>query len=468
MSIKFLSGTRFNEQSNDVYRLRNEPDFFGEDFAKNTLPNLIENHLSIQVPRLQELKRYFLSDNNINYRPNKKDKNSADNRIASAFAEMIVVMRQGQMLGNPLQYRNDNDGAVDLVKLIETYNKRNNMSAHDIDLFIDACIFGRGYELNSVENDDAEPDVSILDPTQTFIVFDLNIKANSLFAVRHFKIFDETIAQVYTRQHVITYVQKDNAYVIDDVDSHMFDAVPVTEYNLNKSRRGLYEAILAQIDAYDLSVSELANYQQNANAGMLVINGAMYTPPRLKDESDKEYESRKHSVMRDFRDANLLILQPDKDGKSGSARYIMRDYSVEGFKEYISEIKRSILQFTFTPDTSDSQFSGVQSGESQKYKLMASDNARTVQQQFFRKGVMRRLRLAANVWRIKKNAAIDYDAINQTNIIFTENIPRTEREIIQKVKELKDVVSTETLLEMLKDVTGIDSETELERILNQK
>lgn len=44
-----------------------------------------------------------------------------------------------------------------------------------------------------------------------------------------------------------------------------------------------------------------------------------------------------------------------------------------------------ILRFTFTPDTQDMKFSGVQSGESMKYKLMASDNYREKQERLFKR-----------------------------------------------------------------------------------
>ncbi len=127
-----------------------------------------------------------------------------------------------------------------------------------------------------------------------------------------------------------------------------------------------------------------------------------------------------------------------------------------------------ILRFTFTPDTSDQNFSGVQSGEAMKYKLMAADNRRVTQERLFERGLMRRLRLAVNVWRIKGNSSVNYDAINDTEILFTPNIPQNVNELIANVKSLYGIVSDETLLELLKQFTGVDADEELKRLEKQK
>ena len=123
-----------------------------------------------------------------------------------------------------------------------------------------------------------------------------------------------------------------------------------------------------------------------------------------------------------------------------------------------------ILRFTFTPDTLDANFSGTQSGESMKYKLMAADNRRVMQQRLFEKGLMRRLRLAINIWRIKGNDSTAYNDINNTNIIFTANVPKSDNEVVSLASQVVGQVSDETLFEILSTVTGVDPEVELARI----
>lgn len=109
-------------------------------------------------------------------------------------------------------------------------------------------------------------------------------------------------------------------------------------------------------------------------------------------------------------------------------------------------------------------FSGIQSGEAMKYKLMAADNRRVMQQRLFEKGLMRRLRLAVNIWQIKGNESTAYEEINNTNIIFTANVPKSDSEIVSLASQLVGQVSDETLFEILSTVTGVDPDVELDRI----
>lgn len=61
-------------------------DLSGQHFT-DRLHDFINTFLRNQLPRLQELKRYYLADNNIKRRETGRDKNRADNRIASDWAK---------------------------------------------------------------------------------------------------------------------------------------------------------------------------------------------------------------------------------------------------------------------------------------------------------------------------------------------------------------------------------------------
>ena len=127
-----------------------------------------------------------------------------------------------------------------------------------------------------------------------------------------------------------------------------------------------------------------------------------------------------------------------------------------------------ILRFTFTPDSLDNNFAGTQSGESMKYKLMASDNYREQQEDLFEAGLMRRLRLAVNIWTIQGNENTAYELINETSIVFSPNVPQNEKEIVEMIKSLYGIVSDQTIFELLNQVTGVDAEDELRRLKEQE
>lgn len=162
----------------------------------------------------------------------------------------------------------------------------------------------------------------------------------------------------------------------------------------------------------------------------------------------------------------MIILDdnPNPDGAKPDAKYLVKAYDSKGAEDYKKRLVGDILRFTFTPDTSDEHFGSNQSGESMKYKLMASDNLRAQQERLFKQGLMRRLRLAANIWSIKGNEATAYRQISQTSVIFTPNVPKSGKEVIEMAKDLYNVVSDTTVYEILNSVTGVSPEDELKRI----
>lgn len=487
MSIDFLRKGRFNPNANDVFFM-NADDYAIMDPAAegfiNQLDRFINRHKSSQVNRLKALKRYYLADNDIRYKEPKSDKTAADNRIASDFARYITIFEQSYMLGKPVVYKNASDKT--LQEEVDDFSKQNNESYHNVLIKTDLSIYGRAYELLYVDGDENNVQVRLarLNPEQVFVVYDDTVQRNSLFAVRYYRVRYEEgkfrdFVEVYTNDKVY-YYRNDNQEAggmkFVEETNHEFDGVPVTEYASNEDRTGAYEAVLDTIDAYDLAQSELANTQEDFNNALLMIKGNPFTGsdenPVMVDDNGTERPNPNFigNVVASMKQARLLIMDdnPDENGAEPGAEYLTKTYDSAGTKAYIDRLVGDILRFTFTPDTSDQNFSGVQSGEAMKYKLMAADNRRVTQERLFERGLMRRLRLAVNVWRIKGNSSVNYDAINDTEILFTPNIPQNVNELIANVKSLYGIVSDETLLELLKQFTGVDADEELKRLEKQK
>lgn len=477
--ITFLRNHRYHKYANAVLRMADE-DFKSIDFESENwihrLEKYINRHRSEQLPRLQELKRYYLTDNNIKYRLPKTDEYAADNRIASDFARYITIFEQGYMLGKPVQYKNNDDV---LQEQIDNFNKRNNEAYHNVLIKTDLSIYGRAYELETVTLDEEKKafvKLVRLDPEKTFVVYDDTTDNNSLFSVYYYTIDygdgqRKDFVNVYTSDILYMYVNDHENKLglhLVDFDNYVFNGVPVNEFANNEDRTGAYEPVLDSIDAYDLSQSELANFQQDSMDAILMITGNPYTGTAQNDldEEGNIVPNSRLAVSLAFKRARIMIMDdnPNPNGSTPDAKYLIKEYDAAGSETYKQRLVNDILRFTFTPDTLDANFSGTQSGEAMKYKLMASDNRRVMQQRLFEKGLMRRLRLAVNVWRIKGNESVAYDQINDTNIIFTANVPKSDSEIVALASQLVGQVSDETLFEILKTVTGVDPEVELVRI----
>lgn len=477
--MKFLKGRRFDESANRQFMMTIE-DFETIEFESQKwiarLKNFVGTHRAEQLDRLKELKRYYLADNNIKYRDEKSDKYSADNRIASDWAKYITVFEQGYMLGNPVEYKNEN---AEIQALIDNFSKQNNEQEHNVAIKTDLAIYGRAYELlNTFQDMDGSVWVKLyrMNPEQTFVIYDDSYEQRSLMAVNYYSIsygngHKRDFVKVYTDDSIYEYVddnQEADTLRLKEKSEHFFNGVPVNEFSNNTDRTGAFEAVLDSIDAYDLSQSELANFQQDSNEALLVISGNPFTGVDDKDflEDGRINPNGRLAVSQSFKKAKILVLDdnPIPGGSSPSAHYLVKTYDTAGAEAYKERLVNDILRFTFTPDTTDNNFGGVQSGEAMKYKMMAADNYRGKQELLFEKGLMRRLRLAVNIWKIKGNDSGNYALINETDIVFTPNLPQNNNEMVAIVKNLYGVVSEQTIVEILERVTGVNAETELERL----
>ena len=477
--VKFLSKTRFNPHSNDQIIMLTE-DYEAIDFASQKWIEQLKRYINthkLQIERLKELKRYYLGDNNIKYRPDKTDEFAADNRISSDFAKYITVFEQGYMLGNPVKYINEEKT---LQELIDTFSEQTNEAYHNILIKTDLSIYGRAYELLNPEEDENGNVVLKLyhlAPEQTFVIYDDTYQQKSLLGVNYYEVdygmgHRKMVVRVYSEDMIYTYVDDNQNEVglrlVDEPVQHYLKGVPINEFKNNEDRTGSYESVLDDIDAYDLSQSELANFQQNSNDAILLITGNPYTGSDDNDylEDGRVNPNGRLGVALGFKKAQIAVLDdnPNPGGAQPDAKYLVKQYDSAGAEAYKQRLVNDILRFTFTPDILDNNFSGIQSGESMKYKLMASDNYRSKQESLFKKGLMRRLRLAVNIWEVKGNEATNYQAINQTAVIFSPNLPQNDAERANIAKSLFGVVSDQTVYELLEQVTGIDAEDELKRL----
>lgn len=492
----FLNGTRFKDNANDVFRMSEQKFELIKDDPEQLIDSVreyVETFKSSQLERLKELKRYYKSDNNIKYREIKRDKYRADNRISSDWGKYVAVFMQGFILGNPIQYQNSDEA---LTEKIEDFNTKNNESYHNGLLETDLSIYGRAYELIYTDQQGDEH-VTKLQPEQTFVIYDGTIESNSLIGVRFYQVI---YSQTETKSYVEIYTSDRTFYF--EGDSSMADmklinereiyygSVPINEYSNNEDRMGDYESVLDIIDAYDLSQSELANFQQDSNDAYLVITGNPNT-----GNNQVEYEVDENGAIKLDNDGNPIIAKnsegdvvqkqlqsriiildnnSDPDGPTPNAFYLKKEYDVSGSEAYKQRLVADILRFTFTPDTNDENFAGTQSGEAMKYKLMGNDNLAKTKQRLLTKGFMRRLRLLGNIWSVENSVStatkIDslYDKINETTIKFTPNIPQNDDERINQLKQLYGVVSDETLFTLLESFTNVDAEIEMERLKGEK
>lgn len=506
-SRSLLNGKRWAPEANKEYVMpRSE---FNTAFQSNDLKAMaqvvayfVARHYMIDSPRITKLQRYYLGDNDIHYWTNdKKIRNRADNRIASGFAKFITNMRVGYMLGKPIQFKpnddNGDDSSVD--DLLSQFNQENDEKYHEKVMKTNLSVTGRAYELlyaGDAEEDDEgnvkTPDVKLraIDPATAFVVYDTSIDRHSLFGVRYYTVEynSRTISyvDVYTADMTYHFMSEDGLttqsgsdYQLVSQEQTSFGAVPLTEYVNNESKTGDWESKLDEIDAYDLAMSEMANSEEDFANAKLVLNGDL-------DFSDNmvEVHNADGSVMVnddgepvkvpkiDTKDQFLWLkpsVVPSSNGSNtvvpSSAEYLTKQINEAGWKTFIDQLSTDIHKDTNTPNTTDEAFSGQSSGVALMYKLFGEDQERSMQESLYTRGIMRRLRLLGNFW--KKNFEInDANIMNSYVPHYTPNLPRNNSDIVNMVVQIanSNLVSEDTLREMISQVTGVSADAEKERI----
>lgn len=488
--VNFLGGQRFDKEANKIYKvpvdklpkkeylntgtdkIESHVDFESEEFRK-VLIDFINHHKEKQVPRLEELKRYYMADNNIKYRADKSP-NRADNRIASDYAAFIVEFKQGVLLGNPVIY----NGEETIVERVEDFSSKNNEDYHNQLMALDDFIYGRAYELVT-RNEEGIEIVTKFDVTETFIIYDTSNARNSVCGVRYYPIeFNNvitTVVEIYANDGFL-YVFETENIDLENLElkegypeEQFFNAVQINEWINNEDRLGDFEKVLDKIDAYDLSQSEMANFQQDSSEALLVIKGNPDTLKKADGTLDKEgidYAQR----------ARMLILGDKKnngDGLQGAepdAKFLIKEYDVQGIEAYNDRTVADILQFTKLVDFTDENMGGNQSGVGFRFKGWNSDNDRKNKERMITKALMRRLRLLTYSWSIKDKISSEtdhsdlYDKVNDIVIKFTPNVPQSDKEVMEVIKGMDGLVSDQTIYEMAERLTGVSAEEESKRV----
>lgn len=511
-NIQLLGHKRFDEEANLVYKVpvsqlpkidmldkRTEKiseciDFKHEDMWK-TIVGFIRHHREKQVPRLKELKRYLNADNNIKRRPSKPD-GRADNRIASDFANFIVSFKQGVLLGNPISYNGDRV----IVERINRFASESNEDYHNQLMSRDAFGLGRAYEWVGRDEYGKET-IAKFDAEQTFVIYDNTKDRNSICGVHYFveKFLDKSFTRIelYTNcGYNYYFTAKDDDLenaVLDEGGAvqNYFDAVQINEWPNNEERTSDFEHVMDSIDAYDLSRSEMANFQQDSSEAYLVIKGN----PDTAD--DQEGDNSKLAVFQAMMQARMLVLGDKKiydnnvAGAEPDAYYLKKEYDVAGMEANDSRTVADILRFTSLIDFTDENIGSNQSGIGFRFKGWGSDNDRKNKERMVKKAIMRRLRLLTHSWSIKDGldgldkprGLIDtvkaffvsdekqqeqlYNKVNEIQIQFTPNVPQSDEEIMSVIAGMVGIVSDQTLCEMAERLTGVPFEEELKRLKKQ-
>ncbi|MEZ7725408.1 phage portal protein [Gemella sanguinis] len=452
---------RFHRESRLRYRVDNVEELILDGYK--VLREFISHHSTVQKPRIQELYDYSEGNNHtISIKDRRSEQDMADTRIIHNFGKSIAVFKQGYLVGKPIQVEyddgEDNSTTDEVLREIAKVN-----SFHDLNrmLVLDLSKVGRAYDLVYRSMSDLTK-VKRLDPLRTFVIYDNTLEDNLLAGVRYYStgLFDnkQHFVELYLNDRIVKLQEVDGAYQEISIEHHVFRDVPITEYLNTADGMGDYESELALIDSYDAVQSDTANYMTDTSDAILAIFGQVEFPDDVVGDSAKQVE-----YMRRMRRARLLQLKPpvDVNGNEGTvdAKYLYKQYDVNGVEAFKKRIVNDIHKYTNTPDLTDTNFSGIQSGEAMKYKLFGLEQARVDTQSLFEKSLRRRYQLIANIGDYVKELT-EFN-IAKLKITFNPNLPKALEETINAFKSLGGMVTNETAMRLTGIVDDPKHEQEL-------
>lgn len=525
-SIHLLNGSRFGGRygfvTNQPYKIpkatwdamKDDPQLF-----EPLVQWYVNDHYTNQLPRILELERYYQADNNIHYWLSNKRRNHADNRIAGGLPHYITNIQTGYEFGTPLKfgYTNQQDKADDgqpILDALDKFNQQSDEPYHEKVMGKNLCNTGRSYELLYVPKDSTDPQMAPIDPNSAFVVWSTDIDPVELFGVRYYvvNVMDQTnyMVEVYTDSQVFYFTagdQPNSDWTLTQQVPHYFQAVPLTEFELNEERMGLWERKLDEIDGYDQSLSEMANSQEDFSNAMLMINGEVrnnsgkveaMTGPNGKpiyidnlthgytDQlKDKGGNSNPPVLVKKILDtkANVIYLKPfvyeqpngTKAVSNTSASYLTKALDANEWQIYINQLLQDIHKDTNTPDTSDQNFAANASGVAMAYKLWGADQEMAMSETLYQRGLRRRLRMLALYWSLQASktgvkVTDEQNPADNVKVTFTPNLPKNNQEIMTIAQGLvtSGTESKQTIRQTLAEVTGIPADQEAQRVEDEQ
>ena len=409
--------------------------------SNKLLLKCIDAHKKL-LERYEVLDKYYDGEHKILVRT-LSSSSLPNNKIVANHAEYITDMATGYVFGAPITY--SGDGADELNKIFTEIDE----DSHNNELALDMSIFGVGYELLYMNDDEVPyPELTVVSPLNSFLVVDSTVKHKPLFGVTYYPKYDieGTLkgydVNVYTDNSITHYFFTDltnESPTIDEPEEHFFGNIPLVEYKNNKRLRGDFEGVITLIDAYNLLQSDRVNDKEQVVDALLAIIGAS-----LGDDTDEKVETAK--LLKE-----LKIIELDE---GGDAKWLVKNLNETEIEVLKKALKDDIHEFSKVPCLTDENFVGNASGVAMKYKLLGFEQLGRTKERYFKKGLRQRLKLMSNIENIR---AKNIDSSN-IDITMKRSLPVDDELAARIAQETEGFISWETRIKRFDGEIDVDEE----------
>lgn len=418
-------------------------DLLNEDgsISNKLLVKCIDAHKKL-VGRYEGLDKYYDGEHKILSRT-LSSSSLPNNKIVANHAEYITDMATGYVFGAPITY--SGNGSEELNVIFTEIDE----DSHNNELALDMSIFGVGYELLYMNDDEVPyPELAVVSPLNSFLVVDSTVKQKPLFGVTYYPKYDIEGTKkgydvnVYTEKYTIHYFFNDltnESPTVDEPEEHYFKDIPLIEYKNNKRIKGDFEGVITLIDAYNLLQSDRINDKEQVVDALLAVIGAS-----LGDNEEEKIKTGK--LLKE-----LKIIELDE---GGDAKWLVKNLNETEIEVLKNSLKDDIHEFSKVPCLTDENFVGNASGVAMKYKLLGFEQLGRTKERYFKRGLRQRLKLMSNIENIRAKNINP----NDIDITMKRSLPVDDELAARIAQETEGFISWETRIKRFDGEIDVDEE----------
>lgn len=379
-------------------------------------------------PDRQRLYDYYRGEQPVN--KGEAVRGRPNNLLRAPFPRYITEVHTGYFLGIPpaLAY-----GEAAAGERYAALSRDLDLPHLYFDLGRDLSICGAGFALVWAERGGVR--VCRCDPCECFAIRSGDAGAPLLAAVRLLAGGKgETRGVLYTAERLIPFVWDGTGVTLGAAEENLLHTIPLLPFYNNCQGVGDFEMVTGLVDAYNVLLSGALDDMQSVANAFLALYGMQGT------------------TQKDIDNANRTRILSLSEG--GRAEFVVKNLNHEALGQLETNLRRSILQLSMTPDLCDEHFAGNSSGVALQYKLWGIEQVRAAKERAFTNGLRVLLVvLTAGERLLGRN----YD-LTGGEMAFYKNLPQDNAALAETLLPLSPLLSRQTILENLPWVTDVQEE----------
>ena len=379
-------------------------------------------------PDRQRLYDYYRGEQPVN--KGEAVRGRPNNLLRAPFPRYITEVHTGYFLGIPpaLAY-----GEAAAGERYAALSRDLDLPHLYFDLGRDLSICGAGFALVWAERSGVR--LCRCDPCDCFAIRSGEAGSPLLAAVRLLAGGkSETRGVLYTAERLVPFAWDGSGVTLGTAEENLLHTIPLLSFYNNCQGMGDFEMVTGLVDAYNVLLSGALDDMQSVANAFLALYGMQGT------------------TQKDIDNANRTRILSLSEG--GRAEFVVKNLNHEALGQLETNLRRSILQLSMTPDLCDEHFAGNSSGVALQYKLWGIEQVRAAKERTFTDGLRGLLAVLTAGERLMGR---NIDLTGGT-AAFYKNLPQDNAALAETLLSLSPVLSAQTILENLPWVTDVQEE----------